>query len=117
MHLCLVIPAKKMKIIQNTSRVVLSLVLLNSLIGANSALAQATNSAPATTRPNRPTPPTRDPHTPGYVDAKELPDGEVPPVDVEGNFIIGPTHHPAPQTVANTNVPQGKIFNFTMSSA
>ncbi|MGC1781964.1 MAG: hypothetical protein WA708_05555, partial [Acidobacteriaceae bacterium] len=24
----------------------------------------------------RPTPPTRDPHTPGYVTAKELPDGE-----------------------------------------
>ena len=27
----------------------------------------------------RPTPPTRDPHTPGYVTAKELPDGTVPP--------------------------------------
>ena len=41
----------------------------------------------------RPTPPTRDPHTPGYVAAKELPDGAVPPADVDGNFIIGPTHN------------------------
>ena len=40
----------------------------------------------------RPTPPARDPHTPGYVEAKELPDGEVPPADADGNFIIGPTH-------------------------
>ena len=28
----------------------------------------------------------------GLCDAKELPDGEVPPPDVDGNFIIGPTH-------------------------
>ena len=42
----------------------------------------------------RPTAPTRDPHTPGYVTAKELPDGAVPPIDADGNFIIGPTHTP-----------------------
>ena len=45
----------------------------------------------------RPTPPTRDPHSPGFVEAKELPDGTVPPADVDGNFIIGPTHNPAPE--------------------
>ena len=45
----------------------------------------------------RPTPPTRDPHTPGFVAAKELPDGDVPPADADGNFIIGPTHKPAPE--------------------
>src|SRR5437867_11651869 len=39
--------------------------------------------------PPRPTPPTRDPLTPGYVTAKELPDGAVPPADPDGNFIIG----------------------------
>jgi iron(III)-enterobactin esterase len=43
----------------------------------------------------RPTSPTRDPHTPGYVTAKELPDGSIPPSDFDGNFIIGPTHNPA----------------------
>ena len=51
-------------------------------------------------RPPRPTPPARDPHTPGYVEAKELPDGQVPPPDADGNFIIGPTRKPAPEMTA-----------------
>ena len=67
--------------------------------------------------PTDSTPPTRDPHTPGFVTATELPDGAVPPVDADGNFIIGPTHHPAPEMMVQTNVPQGTVFNFTMSSA
>jgi len=49
----------------------------------------------------RPGPPTRDPNTPGFVTAKELPDGQVPPVNVEGNFIIGPTHTPSPETAVS----------------
>lgn len=61
--------------------------------------------------------PTRDPHAPGYVAAKELPDGAVPPADVDGNFIIGPTHTPAPETVAREGVPRGTVYTFTMSSA
>jgi hypothetical protein len=65
----------------------------------------------------RPTPPTRDPNTPGYVAAKELPDGAVPPPDVDGNFIIGPTHNPAPEMTVREGVPQGRVFNLTMSSA
>jgi iron(III)-enterobactin esterase len=64
----------------------------------------------------RPTPPTRDPHTPGYVTAKELPDGAVPPADADGNFIIGPTHNPAPEMTAN-EATRGTIYNFEMSSA
>jgi len=72
--------------------------------------------APAQTY-KRPTPPTRDPHTPGYVTATELPDGEVPSADAEGNFIVGPTHDPAPEAIAQTNVPQGTIYQFIMSSA
>src|ERR1700690_1641316 len=59
---------------------------LSLLAGATSLLPQ-----PTTTRPARPTPPARDPNTPGYVAAKELPDGAVPPVDADGNFILGPT--------------------------
>jgi enterochelin esterase family protein len=62
-------------------------------------------------------PPTRDPNTPGYVKARELPDGTIPPADADGNFIIGPTHQPAPEMLMNTNVPQGTIYEFTMSSA
>ena len=86
--------------------------------GVNSVLGQTSNSAPApVARPARPQPPARDPHSPGYVTAKELPDGEVPPTDAEGNFIVGPTHNRAPETVAQTNVLQGMIYNFTMSSA
>jgi hypothetical protein len=65
----------------------------------------------------RPAPPTRDPHTPGYVDAKELTDGAVPPPGADGNFIIGPTHAPAPgMTPDPANVLQGTVYNFTMES-
>src|SRR4029077_13215722 len=52
---------------------------------------------PPPTRLLRPAPPARDPHTPGYVAATELPDGAVPSPTVDGNFIIGPTHPPAPE--------------------
>jgi enterochelin esterase-like enzyme len=65
----------------------------------------------------RPTPPTRDPHTPGYVDAKDLPDGAVPPSDADGNFVIGATHEAAPEMTVKDGVPRGTIHNFTMSSA
>src|ERR1041384_6300423 len=68
-------------------------------------------------RPARPTPPTRDAHTPGYVIAKELPDGENAPATVDGNFILGPTHKPAPESAANEGVPQGTVYNFTIESA
>ncbi len=63
-----------------------------------------------------PIPPTRDPHTPGYVTAKELPDGSIPPADVDGNFIIGPTHNPAPELSAHGELANGTVIDFTMSS-
>jgi enterochelin esterase-like enzyme len=72
---------------------------------------------PPAATPPRPVPPTRDPHTPGYVTAKELPDGTLPPPDVDGNFIIGPTHVPAPETVVQGGVPQGSVCNLTMNSS
>jgi iron(III)-enterobactin esterase len=65
----------------------------------------------------RPTPPTRNPHTPGYVTAKELPDGRVPPPTADGNFIIGPTHSPAPELTEHQGVPHGAVYEFTMNSA
>jgi enterochelin esterase family protein len=67
-------------------------------------------------RPPRQPPPTRDPNTPGYVKAKELPDGAVPPANENGNFIIGPTHNPAPEMSVQEGVPQGDVYNFTMES-
>jgi enterochelin esterase-like enzyme len=65
----------------------------------------------------RPIPPARDPHTPGYVQAKELPDGAIPPANQDGNFIIGPTHNPAPEMTASEGVPQGTVYEFTMLSS
>ena len=78
-----------------------------------------TSASPQSTpapNPARPTPPTRDPNTAGYVTAKELPDGAIPPANADGNFIIGPTHNPAPEMTAQQGVPQGTVFNFTMNS-
>jgi len=66
---------------------------------------------------NRPAPPSRDPHTPGYVEAKELPDGANAPASQDGNFILGPTHSPAPEMTVQENVPHGEVIEFTMSSA
>jgi iron(III)-enterobactin esterase len=60
--------------------------------------------------------PTRDPHTPGYVAAKDLPDGTNAPADADGNFVIGPTHNPATEAAAHDGVPQGTVSEFTMSS-
>ena len=64
----------------------------------------------------RPPDPTRDPDTPGYVKAKELPDGAIPSAKEDGNFIIGPTHSPAPEMAANEGVPKGDVFEFTIES-
>jgi len=83
--------------------------------GGIPAMAQVTNTA--TTRPARPTPPTRDPHAPGFVSATDLPDGTLPPADADGNFIIGRTHNRAPETSVQTGVPQGTVYEFTTSSA
>jgi enterochelin esterase family protein len=60
--------------------------------------------------------PTRDPQTPGYVQATMLPDGAVPAADALGNFVIGPTHAPSPDTTVQPGVPQGTVHNFTMES-
>src|SRR6202051_2887288 len=61
-------------------------------------------------------PPTRDPKNPNYLRATELPDGTLPPAGAEGNFILGPTHAPAPETVAKDGVPKGSTISFTISS-
>src|SRR5260370_12564454 len=93
----------------------LSIAFLFCLItGLRPAMAQTP--APAA-RPARPTPPTRDPNTPGYVTAKELPDGANAPAKADGNFILGPTHSPAPEMTVQEGVPQGAVYTFTMESA
>ncbi|HLY17480.1 MAG TPA: alpha/beta hydrolase-fold protein [Bryobacteraceae bacterium] len=84
------------------------------LAGSHSAPAQT---PPTPARPARPTPPARDPATPGYVAAKELPDGANAPPHADGNFILGPTHNPAPEMTVKEGVPRGAVFTFTMESS
>ena len=76
------------------------------------ALATATTYAQS-----RPDPAPRDPHTPGYVIATELPDATNAPANTDGNFILGPTHTPAPESTAYSSSPQGLVADFTLSSA
>ena len=60
--------------------------------------------------------PTRDPHNPAYPAARELPDGTIPTANDEGNFIIGPTHNPAPEMTVREDVPHGTVSIFEMKS-
>src|SRR4029078_1733988 len=102
-----------------TTAILMGLFAAASLVTAQGTPPQqatppAQQNPPAT--PPRPQPPTRDPNTAGFVTAKELPDGQLPQPTVEGNFIIGPTHNPAPETIAQDGVPKGQIVTFTMTS-
>jgi len=81
------------------------------------ASAQSAQIAAPAAHPDRPNYPTRDPHTPGYVKARELPDGENAPPNKDGNFILGPTHTAAPESSEQAGVPKGNVYEFTMSSA
>lgn len=99
-------------------------ILLASVASAAAqSPSQAPNAPPASpapqtiARPALPTPLTRDPHSPGFVSATELPDGAIPSVNVDGNFILGPTRTPAPQMMIHAGVPQGMVVRFIMNSA
>jgi enterochelin esterase family protein len=96
--------------------------VLTLMTALNPASAQPPAPAPAqgpaaAPRPPRPSAPTRDPNTAGYVTAKDLPDGANAPVKADGNFILGPTHTPAPEMTVQEGVPQGTVYDFTMESA
>ena len=102
-------------------------VFVGGVLVASAALAESQGvpqgvpppAAPPATQAPRPPTPTRDPRTPGYVtatSATELPDGAVPPVDKHGNFILGPTHPPAPEMTVKDDVPHGVVHTFTMES-
>jgi enterochelin esterase family protein len=92
----------------------LRVAFLVSLMAAVAPAMAQTSSA--VTHPVRPVPAVRDPNTPGYVTAKELPDGVNAPADADGNFVIGPTHDPSPEMSAKEGVPQGTVHEFTMNS-
>ena len=96
----------------------LSAVLIILIAIADSGVAQSVPPAQsAVSHLERPTPPTRDPHTPGYVNAKELRDGLVPPANADGNFIIGPTHKRAAELSGHNDLANGTVIEFTMTSS
>jgi hypothetical protein len=95
-------------------KIAAALLFAASLVALSLDASGQTNPAAGTIRSG---PPTRDPHSPGFVSARELPDGAVPPTDISGNFILGPTHPSAPEMTTRTNVPHGTVTEFTMSSA
>jgi enterochelin esterase-like enzyme len=92
---------------------ILSIALLGLIAHPDCFMAQTPASA---ARPPRPIPPTRDPQTPGFVTAKELEDGVNAPANTDGNFILGPTHKPAPEMTPPSGTPRGSILSFTMES-
>jgi iron(III)-enterobactin esterase len=94
-----------------------SLTLVYSLSVAAIVASVSCQSAPPAQHSERPAPPTRDPHTPGYVSAKELPDGELPPPNIDGNFILGPTHSPSPEAAAPAGTKNGSVIEFAMNSS
>jgi enterochelin esterase-like enzyme len=46
-----------------------------------------------------------------------LADGVNAPANADGNFILGPTHNPAPEMSVRPGVPHGTVFEFNLSSA
>ena len=93
----------------------LSACLLVGLIAAPNPISAQSPPLPQPTE--RPAPPTRDPKTPGYVAAKELPDGSDPPANADGNFILGPTHDFPPQPSSQNGFSNGAVIEFTMNSS
>src|SRR3954469_20722715 len=61
-------------------------------------------------------PPVRKFDDPGSPPFKELKTGENPPLDVDGNFVIGPEYVPAPERKMVKGVPQGKVQQFVIDS-
>ena len=88
-------------------------MLAGVLVLAGEGLAQQANPSPC---PARTPPPVRDAHTAGYVTARELPDGANAPANLDGNFILGPTHTPAPEVTVKEGVPQGTVYSFEIES-
>src|SRR3984893_3346227 len=61
-------------------------------------------------------PPVRKFDDPGSPPFKVLKTGENPPLDVDGNWVIGPEYQPATERKAVEGVPQGKVKQFTIDS-
>src|SRR5947208_12329759 len=60
--------------------------------------------------------PVRKFHAPGSPPFKVLKTGENPPLELDGNVVIGPEYKPAPERNAVKGVPQGKVEQFVIDS-
>jgi len=79
---------------------------------------QAQQAQPAQlTPPPRPTPPTRAPDGEGAPKFTRVAPGGNAPVDQNGDYLIGPDYLPPQELNVVEGVPQGKVEQFTMSSA
>lgn len=61
-------------------------------------------------------PPVRKFDDPGAPPFKVLKTGENPPLDEDGNFVVGPDYTSAPERKVVEGVPQGKVKQFTIDS-
>jgi len=61
-------------------------------------------------------PPVRKFDDPGAPPFTVLKRGENPPLDVDGNFVIGPEYVAAPERKSVDGVPQGKVMQFVIDS-
>lgn len=68
------------------------------------------------TQTARAQPPVRRFDDPGSPPFTVLKAGENPPLDVDGNFVIGPEYRPAAERKAVEGVPQGTVKQFTIDS-
>ena len=88
------------------------MTILVSLAGmAHMASAQTTGLPPGAN--------TTNPAAPFFIDLSGLDFSTspptLPPQGAHSNYIIGTTHDPSPEAIAQ-NVPKGRVFTFTMTS-
>ena len=82
------------------------------------SLSAAAQTASKKKEPEKPTPPTRAfdaPGAPTFVRLDGKP-GANPPVDANGNYVVGPEYVAAPENEVMEGVPQGRVEQFIMNS-
>jgi enterochelin esterase-like enzyme len=89
------------------------------LVGLTTNVHGAVTPVPGAKNPARPVPPTRAPDGPGAPRFTVVtgPVGTNPPVNVAGDFVIGPNYVPAPEVAECAGVPHGRVQQFTLESS
>ncbi len=77
----------------------------------------AAPAVPSSQHSERLAPPTRDPKTPGYVTAKELPDGAVPPSHRGWKLCHWSHSQSSPEMSSESTLANGTVIEFTMNSS